>query len=69
MWFGFGSEGLQGLCQMRGPSYVLEADDCDGIAVVVTMMMMMMMIVVDGNNYGRWFLLISCCTHNNPMLR
>lgn len=65
MWFGFGSEGLQGLCQMRGPSYVLEADDCDGIAVVV----MMMMIVVDGKNYGRWFPLISCCTHNNPMLR
>lgn len=48
VWFGFGSEGLQGLCQMGGPSYLLGADDCDGVAVVV-----MMMIAVDGKNDGR----------------
>ena len=39
MWFVFGVEGLQGLCQMEEASYLLEADDCDdGIAVVGMMM-------------------------------
>ena len=46
-----GSEGLQGLCQMREPSYLLEVDDCDDTVLVV-------MIVLDVQKCGHWFLLI-----------
>lgn len=49
----FGVEGLQGLCQMGEPSYLLEADDCDGDIAVVGMMM-----GIDGKKRRHWFLLI-----------
>ena len=53
MWFVFGVEGLQGLCQMEEASYLLEADDCDdGIAVIG------MMMGIDGKKRRHWFLLI-----------
>ena len=46
-WFGFGSEGSQGLCQMGEPSYLLEADDCDDIVLVLVVMM-----IAKGNYHG-----------------
>ena len=47
----FGSEGSQGLCQMREPSYLLEVDDCGDTVLVV-----MMVIVL--KKCRHWFLLI-----------
>lgn len=40
-------EGSQGLCQIGEPSYLLEADDCDGTVLVVVMMIVMR---VNGKN-------------------
>jgi hypothetical protein len=52
----FGSEGSQGLCQIGEPSYLLEADDCDGTVLVVVMIVVM---IVNGKNCVHWFLLIT----------
>jgi hypothetical protein len=52
----FGSEGLQGLCQMREPSYLLVVDDCDDVVFVV------MMVVAKGSYHGH------CHSYNHAVL-
>ena len=56
MWFVLGSKDCRVCVRWGKPSYLLEADDCDGdIAVVVVVGMM---IGIDGNERRHWFLLI-----------
>ena len=47
MWFGFWLRRIAGLVSDWEPSYLLEADDCDGTVLVVVMMIVM---IVNGKH-------------------